>query len=184
MTRQRYSIKESLNRIRLLFLGRAVAQDDPGTVQGVILSENEVWSDLAEVFAGSLPGETATLPPGIIVNTANIPAGTYASFTHTHAGVYAPLVHTHNVTVNVQTISYIVLATDELIVCNKTTAMTITLPVATGSGKKYIIANINTGQVTLDGDGSDTINGDPTQTIDQWASLTVVDYVANKWVIV
>jgi hypothetical protein len=69
-------------------------------------------------------------------------------------------------------------------VCDKATAITITLPAATGSGKKYIVANINTGIATLDGNSTDLINGDQTQSIDQWASLTVVDYVANKWVII
>jgi hypothetical protein len=173
VTRQRYSTKESLNRILLLFLGRAVPQDAPETVPGVILSEDEVLSDLAEAFAGSLPGETATLPSSVVVNTANIPAGTYAPFTHTHI-----------VTTSVKTNDYIVLSTDELIVCDKATAITITLPAATGSGKKYIVANINTGIATLDGNSTDLINGDQTQSIDQWASLTVVDYVANKWVII
>lgn len=73
---------------------------------------------------------------------------------------------------------------DDVIVCDKSSALTITLPEATGSGRRYIIKNINTGIVTVDGDGSDTIDGETTQALSQWSSMQVVDYAANKWVIV
>lgn len=66
MTRQRYSIKESLQRILLLIEGKPVAQDTPGTIQGDLLSEDESLSDLAELLAGSLPGETFTLSTVVI----------------------------------------------------------------------------------------------------------------------
>ena len=79
---------------------------------------------------------------------------------------------------------YVATTTDEVIVCNKTTEIKITLPPATGSGQTYAIANVNTGVATLDGDSSDTINGDTTQTIDQWACIQVVDYITNKWIII
>jgi len=72
MTRQRYSAKESLQRILRLFEGKAVPTDVPGTVSGVLLSEDESLSDLAEVLAGSLPSETATLPPSVSVPYINL----------------------------------------------------------------------------------------------------------------
>lgn len=65
MTRQRYSIKESLQRILLLLEGKPVAQDAPNTIQGDLLSEDESLSDLTELLAGSLPNETLTLPSAI-----------------------------------------------------------------------------------------------------------------------
>lgn len=86
--------------------------------------------------------------------------------------------------VTITAISYTALETDELIVCDKSTAMTITLPAATGSGQMYEIANINTGAVTLDAAGSETINGKATQTIDQWACIQCIDYASGKLVII
>lgn len=86
--------------------------------------------------------------------------------------------------VTTQTTTYTVTTADEVVVCNSTTAFTVTLPAATGSGQTYAIANINTGVITLEGDGSDTINGDLNQTIDRWACIQVVDYAANAWVII
>lgn len=62
MTRQRYSVMESLNRILRLFLGSPVPTDAPETVPGEIRSEDEALSDLAELFANSLPNETLTIP--------------------------------------------------------------------------------------------------------------------------
>ena len=159
MTRQRYSVRESLNRILLLFEGKPVSQDDPGTVQGTVLSENEAWSDLAELIGGSLPNETLTLPDTFHFATA------YTTFV-------------------IATATYTATANDELIVCNRTTAMTVNLPAATGSGKRYSIANVNIGAVTVDGLLSETINGDTTQLVDQWACMDIIDYALGKWVII
>lgn len=65
MARQRYDIKESLNRFLRLWQGNAPSSDAPGSVTGEILSEDEAWSDIAELFGGSLPGETLTLPGAV-----------------------------------------------------------------------------------------------------------------------
>lgn len=54
---QRYSIKESLNRILRLYIGKPVPQDWPGTLAGSVVSEDEALAGLAEALAGSLPGE-------------------------------------------------------------------------------------------------------------------------------
>jgi hypothetical protein len=86
-------------------------------------------------------------------------------------------------TVRYVTADYVVLSNDDVIVCNKTTAILITLPAASGSGKRVTIKNIGVGSATLDGDGSDTIDGEITQTLTQYESLQVVDYAANKWAI-
>jgi hypothetical protein len=89
-----------------------------------------------------------------------------------------------NVTVTVQTDTYTVGANIDLVVCNKGTAMTVNLPAASASGRKIYIKNINAGVVTVDGDSSDTIDGAATQTVNQWSSITIVDYAANAWVII
>lgn len=82
-----------------------------------------------------------------------------------------------------KTDSYVATAADSTIVCNKGTAMTITLPVASGGGKWFTIKNIGAGVVTVDGNASDTIDGSATRDMAQWDAITVVDYAANAWVI-
>jgi hypothetical protein len=72
MTRQRYSKVESLNRILRLFQGKPVPTDVPNTVSDEVLSENNALSDLAELLAGSLPNETATLPSAISVPAESV----------------------------------------------------------------------------------------------------------------
>jgi hypothetical protein len=89
--------------------------------------------------------------------------------------------------VQVKTASYLLDVADDIVICNKTTAMNITLPVAAGSGKIFNIKNINTGAVTVIADTTgtaDTIDNEATQTIAQWDSMTIVDYVVNKWAII
>lgn len=83
-----------------------------------------------------------------------------------------------------KTADYTAGVNDEVIICNKATAMTITLPAATGSGQTYAIANVNTGIVTIDGNAAETINGELTQDVDQWAAAQVVDYAAGLWAII
>ena len=67
MTIQRYSIKESWNRIYRLFRGDVPPSDAPNSLPGEVYSEDTALSRLAELFAGSLPGETASLPSAITV---------------------------------------------------------------------------------------------------------------------
>lgn len=64
MARQRYSIKESINRILRLFIGEST-NELPGTLSGEILSEDAAWSDLAELFNNSLPNQTLTIPDAL-----------------------------------------------------------------------------------------------------------------------
>jgi hypothetical protein len=78
--------------------------------------------------------------------------------------------------------TYQVLVTDHTVICNKTTAFTVTLPTA-AVGQKFNIKNINTGLVTVDGASTDTIDDTQTKTLSQWDSITIQCYVANKWVI-
>lgn len=59
MTRQRYSAKESLNRIVRLLQGSPLPSDAPDTVTGDVLSVDAALSDLAELLAGSLPSAVA-----------------------------------------------------------------------------------------------------------------------------
>jgi len=63
-------------------------------------------------------------------------------------------------------------------------AGTCLLPSATGSGKIYNIKNVSTVNVVLDGNSSDTIDGDLTQTLYSNEGLHIADYANNSWVVV
>lgn len=80
--------------------------------------------------------------------------------------------------------TYNVVTNDCVIICNKATAMTINLQAASGSGRFLVISNIGAGMVTVDGNSSDTIDGLTTQTLNQYDSMEIVDYAANKWKII
>ena len=84
----------------------------------------------------------------------------------------------------IKTDTYTILKGDEIIICNKGTAMTINLPLATGSGRIFDIKNIGAGTVTIDGNTTDEIDGQTTQEINQWDSIKIVDYASNNWVII
>jgi hypothetical protein len=78
--------------------------------------------------------------------------------------------------------TYNVLSDDYTVICNKSTSFTVTLPVAV-IGQIFNIKNINIGEITLDANSTDTIDGDLTITLLQWDSVTIQCYEANKWII-
>jgi len=65
-------------------------------------------------------------------------------------------------TVVTKTANYTAVAgTDDVILCNTTGAFTITLPAISGNtGQVFYIKSINTGTITVDADGTETIDGD------------------------
>ena len=98
-------------------------------------------------------------------------------------GTWKRLAFAEERTVRVVTISTTELTTDGVIVVNATTAKTVTLLAATGSGRTRTVKNINTGEVTIDAAGSETIDGELTQPVGQWESIDLVDYASGKWMI-
>jgi hypothetical protein len=84
----------------------------------------------------------------------------------------------------VQTTTYTAVPTVDVVVCNAAGGFTLSLPPATGSGKLFHIKNINTGAIVIDGDSGDTIDGETTQSMNQWDSISIIDYLANKWIII
>jgi hypothetical protein len=61
---------------------------------------------------------------------------------------------------------------------------TVTLPTAVGRvGKEYTIKNSGSGVITLEGDGTETIDGALNQTLNQYDSITVVSDGTN-WIII
>ena len=78
MAYQRYSVKEAINRLFRLFSGNTPPSDVPNTLSAPVFSLDEAWSNFVELIAGSLPEETATLPPAISVGESNLPDATIA----------------------------------------------------------------------------------------------------------
>jgi len=61
------------------------------------------------------------------------------------------------------------------VICNSSSAMTINLPaVSIATGVKYRIKNINSGVVTIDANSSELIDGELTQTLDQWECIHII----------
>ena len=91
-----------------------------------------------------------------------------------------------NIAFTVQTTTYVVASGIELVVCNApATTFTVTLPVAAATGRRIIVKNINKGTVELTPNGTDTIEGaNKAALVMKNDSCTVVDYAANKWVVV
>jgi len=99
MTRMRYNVTESLNRILRMFEGKKEASESLNTMGGEILSNDECFSDLAELLAASLPSETAELPASLVAtvaeaNDSSTPINTRAmtpashAWAHEYGGIY------------------------------------------------------------------------------------------------
>jgi len=82
-----------------------------------------------------------------------------------------------------KTATYTLTVSDYLVDCTANT-FTITLPTAAGiTGRMYNIKNTGTGVITVDGDSSETIDGETTQEVSQWENLTIMSNGAN-WIII
>ena len=128
-----------------------------------------------------IPLDTLTLLATSGLSITGSSAADSVTFDNTDKGstAVAPLI-----AVAVKTDTYNATMADATIVCNKTSAMTVNLPAATGSGHALHIKNINTGVVTVEADGTETVDGETNQTVNQWESISVVDYLSGKWCII
>lgn len=83
-----------------------------------------------------------------------------------------------------KTADYTVTSNDDIILCNNTTGITITLPPATGTGIIYNIKSINVGTVTVSGYSTQTIDGSNIKIINTtYDNLTILDGGAGTWYI-
>jgi len=72
---------------------------------------------------------------------------------------------------------------DSVIFCNPEQDITVALPTAVGiTGKVYDIRNASVFEVTVDPDGTETINGATTKILIQYNSITVISD-GNNWAI-
>ncbi len=90
-------------------------------------------------------------------------------------------------TTSVTTTTYTALSTDSVLLCNNASGVTVTLLAAAtaGDGFKLIIKNLHaTASVTVDGNGSETIDGGTTATLaTQYESITIVSDGSNWHII-
>ena len=70
-----------------------------------------------------------------------------------------------------------------LLVFDSASPITVNIIPATGTLDEYKMVNVNTGRVTLVCSGTDTLNGDPTQYLDQWDGILIHDYATGTWVV-
>lgn len=79
--------------------------------------------------------------------------------------------------------SYTIDLNDYYVFCSGT-GYTVTLPTAVGNeAREYTIKYTGTGTITVDADGSETIDGDLTKILVQWDAMKIVSNGAN-WIIV
>ena len=86
-------------------------------------------------------------------------------------------------TVSVKTSDCRLSATDEAVICDSGSPLTVTLPQATGSGRKLYVKNVNAGAVSVMPFTADTIDGQLVKHLNQWDCITVVDYASSKWAV-
>ena len=73
----------------------------------------------------------------------------------------------------------------QVIVCTNGSAVDVDLPALAGAdvGTTYLIVQLGAGQVNINADGSDVINGTTDVSIqNQWSAVTVIGYATGKWV--
>ena len=86
--------------------------------------------------------------------------------------------------IRTETDSTTIATTDDILVCNKPTAMTVTLIAAEGTEQRFYIKNIGAGVVTVARASTDTIDGETTQTVNQYETLEIIDSASGNWSII
>jgi len=77
--------------------------------------------------------------------------------------------------------TYTLVPEDEVVLCTGT--FTISLMAADGGGGVYTLKNIGTGVITVDADGTETIDGELTQVLLENDSITIFDGASGLWYI-
>jgi len=71
-----------------------------------------------------------------------------------------------------------------VVLCNSASTFTITLPAAnTCQYRTYKIKNINTGEITIDANSTETIDGDLTQLLVQYDAITIISNGTNWFIL-
>jgi hypothetical protein len=138
----------------------------------VMVTQNGQMLDDSEY---SLVGTTLTVTPDVGIES-NDEILVYQSTFATNTGGF-------KTNFTQKTGSYTVALTDHTIECTSGT-FTVTLPSAVGnSGRVFVIKNTGAGTITVDGDGSQTIDGSTTQSLAQWESAKVQSN-GSDWILI
>ena len=131
-------------------------------------------TDTTDLYIGTAGGNQLI---GKITNKAN---------TFTGANTFSGITTLNGTKLNVRTVtdSTTIATTDDVLVCNKTTAMTVTLIAATGTEQRFFIKNIGAGDVTVSRAGSDLIDGETSQILATYDSLEIIDSASAVWSII
>ncbi len=115
------------------------------------------------IVSGSTTDSTSTTTGGLI-----LAGGAAIAKTLTTAG--------RILSTSIKTTTYTITTSDSVIVCNSSSAFTVSLPslASASTGRQYIIKNKGAGQITLTASGSETIDGSVSVYINQYESLTIV----------
>jgi hypothetical protein len=149
------------NEIGLYYGGTGVSASDPVYVNGNILFyDSSSPNKLTKLAIGST-GEVLTVSGGL-PSWQPISGSSLTNVTTT----------------------YTVLSTDETVNCTSASGFTVNLTTAVGeTGRKIIIKNSGTGDILVDADAAETIDGALTATLVQYESITIQSDGAN-WIII
>ena len=87
-----------------------------------------------------------------------------------------------SVGISAQTVNYTADTEDTVILCNG--SFTVTLPAVAGcEGKLYMIKNIGTGTITVDGNASEEIDNETTQTLSPNSCMNIISDKSGWWII-
>jgi hypothetical protein len=108
---------------------------------------------------------------GILITGDGIPQGTGSS-------------PQYNTITNTSAASYTIASNDVIINTTTGTGSVVNLPPATGSGRKLMIVQVDTGSgCTVTPNGSDTIQGSATAvTVHQYDKVALIDDISGVWI--
>jgi hypothetical protein len=172
--------------------GATIEDDAPAQVVNVVDADNFQYKPIGPVCSviGLIPGRlyyVATDGSGGVTLTEPSDTSVTRLFTISSSKAivlpYRPDTGALVRNIRTETSTYTVVDTDSVIICDGT--FTLTLITAVGNeGLQYDIKNINTGTITVDGDGTETIDEALTQLlVAKFDSVTVTSDGTN-WVII
>lgn len=148
---------------------------------GAVVSNNTLSSTNSQILIdiiGSVNGNLANYP----ISNSNFTAGVFVPLTLTNISAAAFYV------ANVTSSSYTLKSEDGYVRANAASnAITIALPKAVGNGRLVTVKKIDSSgnTVTLDADGTETIDGATTKVLSsQYDSIQILDAASGKWEVV
>ena len=142
----------------------------------IIVKNGDTTATSIDTIEEELHLSSITLHNGL----SGLQGGTTDEYYHLTSTDYTRLT-TGSLRIRTATTTDTILSTDDVILCNGT--FTITLPASTGSGKVYNVKNIGTGITTLEGNLSETIDGELNISLDQYEGVTIIDSGTGVWYI-